>query len=217
MFNIRELLEEIKASPYRIIEIVAPHTGFVKYAQLVAGDSVYGASGEFREKNGTPLVTITRENNDKTLYASENGEVLEVMPLDQSFVEAGQVLMTVRHYLSCEEVIERILQKTLHLFVAPEQAKYYFIPELDTKLKLSGKRSVKVRSGMEILIASRMKRETPLMYDGPEGIIYSVYFHRGETVEAGQALVGICPEKQLSVVQEVVARVHSEWVDEVHG
>lgn len=215
MLNIKELLEEIKASPYKVIEITAPHTGVVEFSGLKPGESVRGPSGDFKEKAGSTLMTITRENNTKSIHAPENGEVLEVVEnVSDSFVEAGQTLMTIRHYLSRKEVIELILKKALFLFEAPERAKYYFVPELDKKLKVSGKRSVKVKNGMELFIVSRMKRETPLAYTGPDGIIYSVYFHRGDAVDPGQPLIGVCPEDQLTMIQEVVARVQSEWEEE---
>lgn len=212
MLNIRELLEEIKNSPYKTIEITAPHTGTVQFAGPAPGDQVLGPSGSFKERPGTLLAHLTRERNKKALHAPEKGEITEVLTdLEGSFVESGTVLLRIRHYLSKKEVIELILKKALVLFRAPERAKYYFVPELDQKLKVSGKRSVKVREGMEVFIVSRMKRETPLAYNGPDGIIHSVYFHRGDNVDAGQPLIGVCPEDQLAMIQEVVARVQTEW------
>ena len=53
--------------------------------------------------------------------------------------------------------------------MAPERAKYYFVPQIDTKIKVSGCRSVSVYEGMELFIVSRMKREMPLYYTGPDG------------------------------------------------
>lgn len=212
MLDIKEFLDSIKASPYEVIEIRAPHTGTVEFAALKPGDKVSGVSGAFKEKPGTLLAHLTRERNRKPITAPERGEVMEVhTALEGQFVQAGDVLLTLRHYLSKKEVIDLILKKALHLFVAPERAKYYFIPEIDQKLKVSGKRSVKVREGMEILIVSRMKRETPLSYSGPEGLIYAVYFHRGDNVDAGQPLLGVCPEDQLTLIQELVTKVQSDW------
>lgn len=215
MLNVKELLEEIKASPYKEIVVRAPHTGVVEFAGLAKGDKVTGRSGTYQEKPGTLVANLTREKNRKPIHAPEKGEVQSVRTeLEGQFVEAGEELMTIRHFLTRKEVIELILQQALHLFRAPERAKYYFIPEVDQKLKVSGKRSVKVHDGMEMLIVSRMKRETPLAYSGPEGIIYSVYFQRGENVDAGEPLLGICPEDQLSTIQDVVTRVQSEWDEE---
>lgn len=212
MLNVKELLEKIKNSPYREIEITAPHTGVVEFAGLTPGEKVFGRSGEWKEKPGTVLAYLTREKNRKPLYAPEKGEVVEIRTkLEDSFVEAGEVLMKLRHFLTKKEVIELILKKALFLFEAPERAKYYFTPEVDQKLKVSGKRSVKVHEGMDMFIVSRMKRETPLAYSGPEGIIYSVYFHRGDNVDAGQPLIGVCPEDQLTMIQDVVTKVQSEW------
>lgn len=215
MLNIKELLEDIKANPYKEIVVKAPHTGTMEFAEVKPGDQVRGRSGEWSEKPGTLLAHLTREKNRKPLHAPEKGEVVEIRSeLEGSFVEAGEVLLTLRHFLTRKEVIELILKQALHLFRAPERAKYYFIPEVDQKLKVSGKRSVKVHEGMELLIVSRMKRETPLAYSGPEGIIYSVYFTRGDNVDAGEPLIGICPEDQLTVIQDVVARVQSEWEED---
>ncbi|WP_319466263.1 biotin/lipoyl-containing protein [uncultured Pseudodesulfovibrio sp.] len=215
MLNIKELLDKVKASPYREIEIRAPHTGVVEFAGLKKGDQVHGREGEYQEKPGTLLGHLTREKNKKPIYAPEKGEVESVRSeLEGQFVEAGELLVTIKHFLTRKEVIELILQEALFLFRAPERAKYYFVPEVDQKLKVSGKRSVKVHEGMEIMIVSRMKRETPLSYSGPDGIIYSVYFGRGDNVDEGEPLIGICPEDQLTVIQDVVARIQSEWEEE---
>ncbi|MBC18593.1 conserved protein of unknown function [Pseudodesulfovibrio profundus] len=215
MLNIKELLDKVKASPYREIVVHAPHTGVVEFAGLKKGDKVYGREGDYKEKPGTLLANLTREKNKKPISAPEKGVVESVRTeLEGKFVEAGEPLVTIKHYLTRQEVIELILQEALYLFRAPERAKYYFVPEVDQKLKVSGKRSVKVTEGMDLMIVSRMKRETPLAYSGPEGIIYSVYFSRGENVDEGAPLIGICPEDQLTVIQDVVARIQSEWEEE---
>lgn len=212
MLDIKQFLDDIKASPYETIEVKAPHTGVVEFAGLKPGDKVVGVSGKFKENFGTLLAHLTREKNRKLICAPERGEVMAMRTeLEGKFVEAGDTLLTLRHYLSKKEVIEIILKKALYLFVAPERAKYYFIPEIDQKLKVSGKLSVKVREGMELLIVSRMKRETSLAYNGPEGLIYSMYFHRGDNVDAGQALIGVCPEDQLTLIQDMVTKVQSDW------
>lgn len=212
MLNIKQLLEEIKASPYNEIEIVAPHTGIVEFPGIKIGDKVNGPSGEWKEKAGTQLAQITRERNKKSLCSPEKGEVVEInSDLEGHFVEAGQCLMKIRHFLSKDEVLHLILKKALFLFNAPERAKYYFTPEIDSKIKASGEKNVKVRDGLEVFIVSRMKRETPLSYSGPEGIVYSIYFNNGENVDSGQPLIGICPEDQLKHIQDVVTRVQSEW------
>ncbi len=215
MLNIKELLDTVKASPYREIVVCAPHTGVVEFAGLKEGDRVFGRGGDFQEKPGTLLANITREKNKKRITAPEKGEVESVRTeLEGRFVEAGEPLVTIKHYLTRKEVIERILQEALYLFRAPERAKYYFVPEVDQKLKVGGKRSVTVTEGMELMIVSRMKRETPLCYSGPEGIIHSVYFGRGDNVDEGEPLIGVCPEDQLLVIQDVVARIQSEWEEE---
>jgi len=210
--DIKALLEDIKASPYEEIEIRAPHTGVVEFAAKAEGTKVLGPTGAWKEKPGTLLALIERERNKKPIHAPQKGEIKDIaQELAGKFVEAGTRLMTLRHFLSRDEVIEVILKKALHLVTAPERAKYYFVPEVDQKIKASGLRSVKVASGMDLFIMSRMKREALLSYKGPEGQIYSVYFGYGDNVDAGQPLIGVCPGDQLQRIQEVVAQVRSEW------
>lgn len=212
MLNVKEMLEELKASPYEEIEIKTPHTGVVEFVGPKAGDRVSGPSGKWHEKAGTLLANLTREKNKKPICAPQKGEVKEVRTeLEGQFVEAGVTLITLRHFLSKEEVIARILKKALHLFCAPERAKYYFVPEIDAKIKAGGEQSVKLKEGTEMFIVSRMKRETPLAYSGPEGIIYAVYFQQGDNVDGGQPLIGVCQESQLPLIQDVVNRVQGEW------
>jgi hypothetical protein len=73
---------------------------------------------------------------------------------------------------------------------------------------------VEIRSGQELFIVSRMKRETQLNYSGPGGIIYTVYFETNQHVDAGSPLIGVCSREQLPMIQDVVGRVQSEWVEE---
>ncbi|MDD6181562.1 MAG: biotin attachment protein [Desulfovibrionaceae bacterium] len=215
MLDVSALLEAIKASPYREIEILAPHTGRVNFAGAQEGGSVMGPHGIWKEKHGTLLATLDRERNPKPIYAPEKGELrLLHSDLEGRFVEAGTPLAVIRHFLTREEVQSAILKKTLHLFNAPERAKYYFIPEVDKKVRASGSQAVTVREGMELFIMSRMKREVPLAYAGPEGVIYAVYFKHTENLDAGQPLIGVCPPDQLSAIQEVLLRVQTEWTEQ---
>lgn len=212
MLDVKELLEDIKASPYEEIVIHAPHSGTVSFALKEPGARVVGPAGTWKEKPGTLLATLERERNKKSICAPLKGEVERVdLALDGRFVEAGEPLLTIKHYLSKDEVISLLLKKTLSLFQAPERAKYYFVPDVDKKIKVSGPRSVRVQEGMELFIVSRMKRETPLAYSGPEGLIYAVYFQHDQNVDSGQPLIGVCPESQAAVIQDVVNRVQSEW------
>ncbi|EFL50214.1 conserved hypothetical protein [Solidesulfovibrio fructosivorans JJ]] len=212
MIDVKALLEKIKASPYEEIVVAAPHTGVVRFADIDAGTRVVPTSGSYGEKPGTLLAKLTREHNDKPIYAEAKGVIGQVRrELEGTFVEAGAELGVIRHYLSKDEVIASILQQVLYLFRAPERAKYYFIPSVDKKVKASGPRSVTVKDGMELFIVSRMKREKPLTYEGPEGIIYAVYFQHDLNVDQGAPLVGVCPESQTSLIQDVVNRVRTDW------
>ncbi|MDR1946194.1 MAG: biotin attachment protein [Desulfovibrio sp.] len=213
MFNISAMLEEIKASPYEEIAVRAPHSGFATFPDgLAPGAAVSGPAGEFREKPGTLLACIERERNPRAVTCPERGEIVAVhRELHGSFVEAGTELVRFRHFLSRGEVEARILKKALHLFLAPERARYYFIPAQDIKIKTAGPRSVSVREGDELFIMSRMKRETPLRYSGPEGILYAVYFSHAADVDARDPLIGVCPPDLVEQVEEVVVRVRTEW------
>lgn len=214
MQDISKFLDEIKASPYRDISIEAPHSGRLSFCEVAAGDKVDGPTGMWKEKPGTPLAVIERERNPKTIHSPEKGEICKIhSELENSFVEAGTQLVLLRHMLTRDEVEHIILQKSLYLFRAPERAKYYFTPEVDKKIRASDAHSVVVRDGMEILIMSRMKRESPLRYSGPDGVIYATYFKYNENIDAGEPLIGICPKDQLSAIQEVIMRVHTEWRD----
>jgi len=215
MLNITELLEQLKASPYEDVHIVAPHTGHVSFAKIQPGDAVYGPTGSWKEKPGTQLAFLDREHNPKPICAPQKGVISDVRrELDGSFVEAGTRLVTMKHALTREEVVNRLLRNALHLFNAPERAKYYFSPNVDKKIRAGGVRSVTVHEGMEVFIMSRMKREVPLAYSGPGGLIYSVYFKYADNVDAGQPLIGICPSDQLTAIENVVMRAQTEWREE---
>ncbi len=212
MLDVTALLDEIKSSPYEEVQITAPHTGTVTFAKLDNKSVVHGPQGMWKEKPGSLLLTIEREHNPKPIYAPQKGEICQInKELEGKFVEAGTVLLTLRHPFSKAEVQQKILKRALHLFAAPERAKYYFTPEVDKKIRASGAQSVSVTEGMEIFIMSRMKREAPLHYSGPSGVIYAVYFKHTQNVDAGQPLIGVCPQDQLAAIEEVVLRVQTEW------
>jgi hypothetical protein len=213
MFDISAVLEEIKASPYEEISVASPHTGVVTFPETLApGFPVSGPTGPWKEKPGSLLANLERERNLKPIHCPENGEIMVVhKELGGRFVEAGTELVKFRHYLSRDEVLQRILRKALYLFLAPERAKYYFVPAVDIKVKVSGPKTVTVRDGEELFIMSRMKRETSLRYSGPEGVIYALYFTFNQNVDAGMPLIGVCPPDMVDQVEEVVARVQTEW------
>ena len=216
MLDISAVLEKIKASPYKELTITSPHTGVLTLPEgLAPGTQVHGPMGTWKEKPGTLLATLDRERNEKHIHCPEKGEVVWLnTELQGSFVEAGVELVRYRHFLSKEEVLEQILKQALHLYLAPERAKYYFIPAVDIKIKVSGPKVVSVRDGEELFIMSRMKREAVLNYTGPEGLIYAVYFAYNENVDAGLPLIGVCPEAQMAEIEDVVARVHAEWEEQ---
>ena len=212
MLDVSRLLETIKASPYEEMVISSPHTGVVKLADIKEGDKVSGPGGAWKEKPGALLASIVRERNTRPITSAQKGVISDIRrDLENCFVEAGTPLLTLRHFLSKDEVLQIILRQALHLFLAPERAKYYFTPAVDLKVKVSGSTSVTVAEGMELFIMSRMKRETPLYYLGPEGVIYAVYLVHNQNMEAGQPLIGVCPQDRLREIEEVVLRVQTEW------
>lgn len=212
MIDVKELLRELREEPYEKIVIRAPHSGKVEFVAEEPGVRVVGPSGTWKEVPGTLLARLEREQVKRPLFAPQKGEVMAFGDVRSGqFVQAGQELMTIRHFLTKEEVIARILRRSLSLFLAPEKGKYYFFPEVDIKIKTKGSQTVHVEDGMELFILSRMKRETSVRYSGPSGIIYAVYFETNDSVDRESPLIGVCPESQLGQIQEVVSRVQSEW------
>lgn len=212
MQDISKLLEEIKAAPYREITITAPHCGKISFGDVKEGINVSGPQGEWKEKPGTQIAILERERNPKPIRSPEKGQLIRLFTeLEGEFVDAGTSLAVVRHLLTRSEVERIILQKALFLFRAPERAKYYFTPEVDKKIRASDAHSVMVTEGMELMIMSRMKREAPLRYSGPAGVIYAIYFRYNENIDSGAPLIGICPKDQLQAIQDVVMRIQTEW------
>ncbi len=212
MIDVKELLRELREEPYEKIVIRAPHSGKVEFVASEPGVRVVGPGGTWKEVPGTLLARLEREQVKRPINAPQKGEVMSLGDVQNGqFVQAGQELMTIRHFLTKEEVIARILRRSLSLFLAPEKGKYYFFPEVDIKIKTKGSQTVHVEDGMELFILSRMKRETSVRYSGPNGIIYAVYFETNDSVDRDSPLIGVCPESQLGQIQEVVSRVQSEW------
>ncbi len=216
MIDIISLLDEIKKAPYKEITVSTPHSGHIQFVVKDAGAKVSGSTGVWNEKPGTLLAYLTREGNKKPIYAPEKGEVVMFHNIvDNQFVQAGTSLLEIRHFLTKQEVIDIILKKALHLFTAPEKGKYYFVSSVDTKLKAKGLGQVNIKEGDEVLIISRMKRETVLSYEGPAGIIYTIYFDSSESVEAGAPLLGVCPKNQVENIKDVIAKIQMGWEEKV--
>lgn len=213
MLDISRLLEKIRETPFDEVEIVSPWSGKVIFAaDIKEGTPVEPPSGTWLEIPGTLLANVERERNLKPIRAPEKGQIKTIhRELEGKFIEAGTSILTIKHFLTKQEVIQIILKQALYLFNAPERAKYYFAPEIDMRIKAGGHRSVRVQDGMDMFIMSRMKREGTLPYTGPEGLIYAVYFSHNDNVGGGEPLVGVCPEELMPVVEDVVARVQAEW------
>lgn len=206
-----QILSQYRADPFEYIEVRTSHTGRIRFTAQEE-DAVEGVTGEWQHINGTLLFHLERERNIKPVHSTVIGVVSSVeRSLDGQFVEAGEKVMTIRHPLKKREIIERILKNVLSMFPAPERAKYFFALDIQSRIDKHGQRSISIKPGDELLTMSLMKRDTPVRYQGEPGIIHSVYFSPGETIDQGQPLIGICSEEKLPLIQKIIARVKSEW------
>jgi len=209
--HFNEIISRYRSDPYDYVDIHAIHAGLVHF-KAAEGTEVQAESGEWRHIPGTKLYEITRERNLKVVTARTNGVVSFVNTgLDGKFVEAGEKLMTIRHPLKKKEIIESILQEVLSLFLAPERARYYFAMDIQSRIDQKGLRSVFINPGDEVITMSLMKRDTPVYYAGDPGIIHSVYFKPGDSVNQGEPLFGVCAEDKLPLIQKIITRVKAEW------
>lgn len=206
-----QALEQFRKDPFSYVDVVAQHTGRVGF-RVKDRDTVEGTRGEWQHVRGTVLFDITREKNTKPIAATTNGEVSFIASeLDGEFVQAGEKLVTIRHPLKKKEIIDRILRKVLSVFRAPERAKYFFALDVQSRIEKFGQRAVSVRSGDEIFTMSLMKRDTPVLYSGDPGIIHSIYFQPGVSVDQGDPLIGVCAPEKLPLIQKIIERVKAEW------
>lgn len=206
-----EIFSRYRSDPFHYVDMFAVHAGQVQFL-VEEGAEVEGVTGEWRHIPGTSLYRITRENNTKAVSSQTNGIVSSLRKeLDGRFVEAGEKLMTIRHPLKKKEIIESILQEVLYLFPAPERARYYFAMDIQSRIDQKGARSVYIQPGDEIITMSLMKRDTPVFYNGEPGIIHSVYFKPGDSIDQGTPLIGVCGESKLPLIQKIITRVKAEW------
>ena len=206
-----EIISRYRSDPYDYVDMYAIHTGEIRFL-IEEGGEVEGVSGEWKHLKGTPLYEINRERNTKTITSQTNGKVSSICTdLDGKFVEAGEKLLTIRHPLKKKEIIESILQEVLYLFEAPERARYYFSMDIESRIDQKGARSVFIKPGDEIITMSLMKRDTPVYYTGEPGLIHSVYFKPGDSIDQGVPLIGVCAEDKLPLVQKVITMVKAEW------
>lgn len=214
MTDVQALLEQYRKEPYERFTLSTPCSGIVSFnATLKEGDTVFPALGEWKEIPATVLATVLREGVHKVISSDKKAVVRELCTQYQdTFVEAGTPILALEHYLTKEEVIERILKKTLSLFCAPERAKYYFVPDIQKKIAASGAESVRVESGMPLFVMSRMKREITIPYEGKSGVIYGIYAAPTATVDIGEPLIGVCDESMLPEIAEIIHTIQSQWI-----
>ncbi|ADH85168.1 hypothetical protein [Desulfurivibrio alkaliphilus] len=205
------ILSRYRADPFAYREVRTAHTGRLR-CKVREGDEVVGPSGKFRHIPGTLLYELERERNLKPITSLINGQVAMLRSdLEGSFVESGEHVLTIRHPLKKREIVEDILRQVLTPYTAPEKAKYFFSLELQSRIDKYGQRSVSIKPGDEILTMSLMKRDTPVYYDGEPGIIHSVYFKPGVSVDQGEPLFGVCPKEKLPLIEKIITRVKAEW------
>ncbi|MDZ7641375.1 MAG: hypothetical protein U5J62_05025 [Desulfurivibrio sp.] len=205
------IISRYRADPYDYLAVCTSHTGRIRF-KVGQGDQVQAASGKFGQIPGTLLYELERERNQKRISAEINGQVDMVRTeLEGDFVEAGEQLMTIKHPLKKREIIEYILRQVLTPYLAPEKAKYFFSLDLQGRIDKYGLQSVSIKPGDEVLTMSLMKRDTPVYYDGEPGIIHSVYFKPGVSVEHGEPLFGVCPQERLPLIERIITRVKAEW------
>ena len=208
-----DLLQKYREHPYEDHKVFAPHTGVVTF-KVEEGQKVDGPSGKWLHKPGTVLYILERQKNPKRITSKFNGKVIGLRrDLDGQFVQAGQELMVIRHRLGKEEIIDRILRQVLHVFPAPQRARYYFTPEISSIIEKGKAKALNVKSGDEIVIMSLMKRDSLIPYEGPAGVLYKSYFKNGDLLEQDAPLFGICSPDRLSLVEKVVNRIKTEWDD----
>lgn len=206
-----EIISRYRSDPFDYVDMNAVHAGKVKFL-VEEGAEVEGLTGEWKHISGSGLYEITRENNTKVITSQTNGVVSSLCKeLDGEFVEAGEKLLTIKHPLKKKEIIESILQEVLFLFPAPERARYYFSMDIQSRINQKGARSVFIQPGDEIITMSLMKRDTPVFYNGEPGIIHSVYFKPGDSVDQDTPLIGVCAESKLPLIQRIITRVKAEW------
>jgi len=209
--NLNDLLRHYRSHTFEDYQVETPHTGVISY-KVEDGQTVEGPSGEWLQRPGTLLYIIEREKNVKKMHASWKGEVTGIRPdLEGHFVEAGEVVLSVRHRLDREEIIDRILTKVLTILRAPQQARYFLSSDISAKLEKRPEGKIAIEPGDEIVIMSLMKRDTVISYKEAPGVLYKVYFQSGDIVEQGSPLLGICPSDRLQYVQKVIQRIRTDW------
>lgn len=206
-----EIISNFRADPFDYMDVKTLHTGRIKY-KVKEGDDVEGISGQWHHIPGTLLYEIERERNLKPLTSQINGVISSLeQGLDGQFVEAGEKVMTIKHPLKKREIIDGILRKVLSMYKAPERAKYFYSLDMQAKIDKHGAQSVLIKPGDEIFTMSLMKRDTPVYYDGEPGIMHSVYFSPGDSLDQGASMIGVCPEEKIPLVERIINRVKVEW------
>lgn len=225
--DLEKLMQRYKDNPFEIYPFLTGRCGVVylrgeinfqspsekESFETHDGLEVQGPKGHFQDIPGTVLYSQLREGNLIPIHSPVNGEVVNLhQELHNAWVEAGTPVLSVKHQLTKEEVIDKILEKVLTIYYAPEPAKYRFTPELIQRIEREGPKQVVLRRGEEFLIKSKMKKEETLTYEGEEGIIYARYFDPGKGVkEDDLKLVGICFPEKVREIDRIILQISLGW------
>lgn len=216
-------LEQLIREPFRQVKIITPYSGQISFSYfdnkirerrptVQEEESVLGPGGQWNEIEGSPLYEITRQGSPEVIYSPTNGTVHSIhTELEGTKVQALTEVMIIRHPLTEQETLDHILKKTLSRFTAPEDATYFYTPEFEQKLRVFGKGGFEIKPGDNVVIMSFMKRDIPLVYKGPVGIVYSIFFSSGMRIEKGNPILGICSPEIFEDVKKIERFVSQTW------
>ena len=183
---------------------------------LITGDTGAGKTMIFDAITFALYGNPSGTSRDASMLRSKYADALTPTEVELEFTHNGETYK-IRRNPDYERPAKRgtgmVKQNADAELICPDGKTYSKIREVDKKIRAADAHSVMVRDGMELMIMSRMKREVPLHYSGPEGVIYAVYFKYNENIDAGAPLIGVCPQDQLPAIQDVIMRVRTEWTE----
>ena len=181
------------------------------FGSLKLGDKVIGPNGTWKERTGTLIATITRERATQSRSTrSQKGEVCAI----HSELKGHTCRRAPRRHhpplpVQGRGAAAHPAQADAQPFVAPARAKHYFVPQIDTKIKVSPPFRLRLRRH-GTLHRSPDEAGNAAVLHRPGRLIYTVYFRHNENVDAGSPLIGVCP--RISSIRRVVLKVRPNGV-----